>query len=80
MNGVHQVMEPISLDYLSAGEVIEKATSWSGRLFNLAKGQPFQFTGVIGAPDRDDLRDAYKRAVAILAGAPNVRQWSGRGD
>jgi hypothetical protein len=67
-------MEPVSFDYLNAGELVDKAPTWSGRLFNLAKGAPFQFTGVVAPPDRGDLMDAYGRAIQILGGAPNVRR------
>lgn len=74
-NGVAQFLEPISLDYLDAAGVIEKANTWSGRLFNLSAGDsPFQFTGVVSTPARTDLREPFDRAVKILREAPSVRR------
>ncbi len=72
-NSVPQVLEPVSFDYLKGAEVVDKANTWSGRLFNLAKRSQFQMTGVVAAPDRRDLLHAYEQALAILRGAPNVR-------
>ena len=63
----------LGIDYLKGREVIDKANTWSGRLFNLAKRSEFQMTGVVAPPDRRDLQSAYDHALAILRGAPNVR-------
>lgn len=73
MNGQRQVMEPISLDYLNGTEVIEKANTWSGRLFNLQDAGRFQMTAVVAKPARRDLEGAYQQALAILRDAPKVR-------
>lgn len=73
-NGVRQVMEPISFDYLYAADVVEKANTWSGRLFNLANSADFQLSAVVAPPERKDLRAAYNQAIAILKSAPKVRR------
>lgn len=73
-NGVRQVLEPISFDYLSAPDVIEKANTWSGRLLNLGKAADFQMTGVVAPPQRVDLLPVYNQARAILADMPQVRR------
>lgn len=73
MNGTRQVMDSISLDYADPSRIKQKANEWSGILYNLSKGEPFQFTGVVSAYTRglDKERD---RAMAILQKAPNVRK------
>lgn len=72
VNGQRQVMEPISFDYLRAAEVVEKANTWSGRLWNL-RGEEFQMTGVVAPPANPELAGAFEQAVTILRSAPNVR-------
>jgi hypothetical protein len=72
-NGVTQVLEPVSLDHLSEPDLIGKALTWSGRLYNLAEGADFQWTGVVALPQRTDLAEAGQRAVAMLRAARNVR-------
>lgn len=74
MNGVRQVLEPISLDFLGRGDVLEKANTWCGRLLNLSKSEEqFQFTGVVSKPEREDLIGAFNQATRLLREAPRVR-------
>ena len=72
-NGAIQVLEPISLDYLYPWDVIDKATTWSGRLFNLSKSTKFEMSGVLARPQGEELTKAYNQAVAILKDTPQVR-------
>jgi hypothetical protein len=74
VNGVPQVIEPISLDYTDATMVLEKANTWSGRLFNLAKGEDFRMTGVIVPPADPALAESALKATRILRGAPKMRR------
>ena len=76
MNGKRQVMQPISFDLMDADTIVEKANTWSGRLYNLSKGNPkaFEFTAVVAPPSRTDLRKGYSRALGILEEAPAVRE------
>jgi hypothetical protein len=75
MNGVQQVLEPISLDYLAKSEVIDKANSWCGRLLNLSKSEhAFQFTAVVSKPDRPELQATFEQALRMLREAPQVRR------
>lgn len=73
-NGTQQVLEPISLDYLSPTDIVEKANTWSGRLYNLSKSADFRMTGVVAPPSTDRARAAFEDALAILNSAPNVRR------
>ena len=72
-NGKAQVLEPISLDLVNATHIVDKAAAWSGKLYNLARGADFSFTGVIAPPSDPTLGRAFDRAMAILRQAPNVR-------
>ncbi len=73
-NGTLQVLEPISLDYVNAAEMIDRANTWSGRLYNLSRRSTFGFTGIIGVPTEAEHDDSLNRAVSILKKAPNVRR------
>lgn len=72
-NGVIQVLEPISFDLLRSTDILDKAATWSGRLFNLQTEQ-FNFTGIVSPPTRGDLQDDYRKAVRILTSSPRVRK------
>lgn len=72
MNGKRQVLEAVSFDYLNAKEVLDKATQWSGRLFNL-DAEDFQMTSVVARPTSPELASAYEHAIAILRATPKMR-------
>ncbi len=73
MNGTRQVLEPISLDYLQATEVIEKANTWTGRLVNLNASGQFMMTGVVSKPQSAELEGAFAQAKQLLEAAPGMR-------
>lgn len=72
-NGTTQLLEPISFDYLSSREVIEKANTWKGRLMTLSSESDFRLSAVVEGPSSANLRPAYEDALAILRGAPRIR-------
>jgi len=72
-NGGPQVLEPISLDLSDQQGILEKATRWSGRLYNLARGPEFGFTAVVAPPSSSRLTAAFEEALAILRESQNVR-------
>jgi DNA-binding protein H-NS len=72
-NGKRQVLEPISFDYIKKDDVIEKANKWIGRLDGL-KGEDFQLTGVVAAPQDSRLIEAFQQAIKRLEKAPHVRR------
>jgi hypothetical protein len=50
-NGKIQVFEPISFDLLEARSIVDKASDWTGRLYNLTKGgQDFGFSALVAPP------------------------------
>jgi hypothetical protein len=73
-NGQTQVLDPISLDLLKPSQIVEKASHWSGRLFNLQNGPPFGFTAIVARPANPKLNNAVNRAMAILRDSPGVRR------
>lgn len=78
-NGVRNVIEPLSLDYLEGRDMVERANSWSGRLYSLSRNTttPFKMIGVLSNPpptNQPDLRNGYEKAKDILNNAPNMRQ------
>jgi len=73
-NGVSQVIEPITFDLVHPSAIVEKATHWSGRLLTLSRAAEFQMTAVVAPPEREDNREAFERARAILEKAPNMRR------
>lgn len=76
-NGERQVIEPISFDYQSSNDIIDKAVNWSGRLVNLERDNDtnFEMTGVIASPNLSDskLKSAYKDATKIIKNSPCIR-------
>lgn len=74
-NGKPQVLEPISFDLVEGRSIVEKAASWSGRLYTLAKGGGnFAFNSIVAPPTDPTLERAFSRALTILRGAPNARE------
>jgi hypothetical protein len=71
-NGVAQVMEPISFDFLERSHLVDTATTWTGRLATLSRSNEFQFTAVVAPPPVEDLQDAFKQALGIVAECPQV--------
>ena len=74
MNGKPQVLEPISFDLAVGKNIIEKANNWTGRLLNLSRGNDFAFTAVVAPPSEATLGRAFQKAIAMLNGAPCVRE------
>jgi hypothetical protein len=72
-NGKPQVLDAISLDLRDGNRIMEKASHWSGRLYNLAKSSDFAFTGVVAPPQDTSLLKAFSRAMSLLSDSPNVR-------
>jgi hypothetical protein len=73
-NGRLQVLEPISLDYINAADMLDKANVWSGRLYTLSRHNDFRLTGVVAPPQDRALGGAFEHAVSILRQAPQVRR------
>lgn len=74
-NGHRQVIEPISFDYQTSKDIIDKAVSWSGRLFNLERENNinFEVTGIVALPLNSKLRSAYQAAKKIIKDSPCIR-------
>lgn len=78
-NGVRQVLEPLSLDYLAHREMADKANIWCGRLLSLSRNTttPFKMIGVVSKPpcaNENGLLDGYHKALEILTNAPSMRK------
>jgi hypothetical protein len=72
-NGTKQFLEPISFDYATGSDVVEKAYTWSGRLQDLGKRNDFMMTGVVAPPQDEKLLKDYAEAVLVLKDSPRVR-------
>lgn len=72
-NGKLQVLEPISLDFVNPADMVEKANTWSGRLYNLARRTDFACTAIVARPTEEASIRRLDRAMAILRHAPAVR-------
>ncbi len=72
-NGVKQVLEPISFDYVNKERMDEKVNKWIGRLDGL-KEETFQMTGVVAPPQDANLTEAFRQAIRRLENAPHVRK------
>lgn len=72
-NGIPQVLEPISFALKKPTSIVDRANTWSGRLFNLSKSNTFGFTAVV-TPPRTDNMEAYNDGWQILNGAKSVRK------
>ena len=73
LNGAKHFLEPISFDYLSAKDVIEKANAWTGRLYDF-RDSGIRFHGVLAKPTRDDFLEVFEQARRTLASAPTVEE------
>lgn len=73
-NGKKQVAAPISFDYQNKDDIIEKANKWIGRLYNLRQAEDFAMTGIVAAPQRPELLNAFRDALEMLREAPKVRE------
>ena len=72
-NGTRQVLEPISLAF-GTREIVDKANTWSGQLFNLSKDNDFDCTMVLAVPDEHIDMTAFNQGLAILKGARSIRK------
>ena len=72
-NGTRQVLEPISFALKKPAGIVDKANTWSGRLFHLSKSNNFGLTAVIAQPD-DDNMEAFNDGWEILKGARSIRK------
>ena len=72
-NGTRQVLEPISFALKKPAGIVDKANTWSGRLFNLSKSNDFGLTAVIAPPGVDNM-DAFNDGLAILKDARSIRK------
>jgi hypothetical protein len=72
-NGIRQVLEPISLGLRKPVEIIDRANIWSGRLFNLSKGNDFGCTAVLAPRDEHVDMTAFNHGLQILKDAPSMR-------
>jgi hypothetical protein len=73
-NGTRQVLEPISLAYRYPAEIVHKANTWSGRLFNLSKDNDFGCTIVLAPPGEHVNMTIFNQGFAILKGASSIRK------
>ena len=73
-NGMLQVLEPISLDLRRPSEIVDRANTWSGRLFTLSKNNTFGFTAVLAPPKRHSEMKAFSQGFAILKDARSIRR------
>ena len=72
-NGTRQVLEPISFALKDPTRIVDKANIWSGRLFNLSKGNNFGLTAVISRPGNENM-EAFNASWAILKSANSIRE------
>ncbi len=72
-NGVWHAYEPLSLDLADADGIYKKAHRWLGQLTSVvpSASEAFRAHFIVGAPENNDLRPAYERALRILRKAPN---------
>jgi hypothetical protein len=73
MNGVRQVVEPISLDYVKPADMVEEANKWRGRLEELKRTNEFLMTAIITEPPANGARHKYDQATSILRRASQIR-------
>ncbi len=73
-NGRVQVVEPISLDYLDPGDMLEEAMRWRGRLGELAETNDFLMTALVTEPPTDSAStESYFRSLEVLKEIPTMR-------
>ena len=73
-NGTRQVLEPISLGLRKPTEIIDRANTWSGRLFNLSKDNEFECTAVLALPGEHVDTTVFKQGRQILENARSMRK------
>lgn len=73
LNGKQNVLEGISLDYLRANDIKERAELWSGRLYNIGTTEDFSVISIV-SPPAPGLESEYRRAIRILQDAPHMRK------
>jgi hypothetical protein len=83
-NGKIQVLEPVSFDFKRATDVERKATQWRGLIDTLAQREDFGFSALVAPPSfeegidageaREDLGEAFQKAINILEGLSMVRK------
>ncbi|MCJ2107007.1 DUF3037 domain-containing protein [Methylobacterium sp. E-041] len=71
-NGSWHAYTPLSLDLADAEGIKDKARKWRGHLSAVADGATvdIKLHFVVGAPQNDELKPAYRAAVDILRKAP----------
>jgi len=74
MNGTQQVVEAISLDYLDAYEMLEKAVKCSGVLGVLRESNNFMFTAIVTDRPEGSHGIKYDQAIQQLERIPNIRE------
>lgn len=72
-NGRLHVVEPISLDYVDPGDMVEEATRWRGRLDELSIGNDFLMTAILSDPPVSASRRQYDQANHVLERDPRIR-------
>ena len=74
-NGHLQVAEPISLDYLNPGGMVEQAVRWTGILHLLTKDNDFDLTAIVTDPPYGDPEalKKYNVATALLSDTERIR-------
>lgn len=73
-NGVTQVLDAISFDYLHKKDIEQKANTWCGTLLNLsANGADFRFTAVVAPPPDKALYSAYDNACNLISDMKQTR-------
>ncbi|MCL2716911.1 MAG: DUF3037 domain-containing protein [Alphaproteobacteria bacterium] len=71
------IYQPLSFDLSDAEAIKAKAREWLGHLSAVAvggKAEPFGLHFIVAAPKNPILKQAYHKALAILAKAPNVSE------
>lgn len=75
MNGHLQLAEPISLDYVNPGGMVEQAVRWNGIVHLLSKENEFDLTAIVTDPPRGDRQaiQKYNTATSLLLKTEHVR-------
>lgn len=75
MNGHLQLAEPISLDYVNPGGMVEEAVRWNGIVNLLSKENYFDLTAIVTDPPRGDRHamEKYQAATTLLRKTEHVR-------
>jgi Protein of unknown function (DUF3037) len=74
-NEVWHVIEPVSLDLVDAGSILDKANRWVGRAISLLESsERFQIHLLVGKPQDSRVEGAYHKAWNILRKMPGDTQ------